>query len=251
MNADAAAHELRELLVAHADPEFAPTIQRYFRAPIPALGVDNGTVAHLAYRWTSEHPALTAADRLEIADILISEQTHHEEVLIGFALLHRVAKRHLGPELLQHGGRWLNLHVSNWAQCDDLCLKLLYPFFLGHLEEIPRTQAWLHDGPWARRAANVSVVKFVHRKVGKITYSLPLDHIFKNCTALLRDDEHYVQMSVGWLLKVAAQNHPEAVEEFLRTWHQQMRRTTFRYALEAMPPQKRSDLMALGRGVLT
>ena len=56
---------------------------------------------------------------------------------------------------------------------------------------------------------------------------------------------------VRTLLNEPAHVVNEAVEDFLRAWHPQMKRTTFRYALEAMPPQKRSELMALGRGVLT
>lgn len=249
MNPDAAVNELRELLASHSDPAFADKMQRYFPARVAALGVGNRTVADLAYRWVGDHPSLTPADRLSIADTLIAQSKYHEETLTGFALLHRVAKRQLGRELLHHARRWLDLHVSNWAQCDDLCLKLLYPFFLGHVDEIPQTRAWIHGGAWTRRAANVSVVKFVRRRVGKGLYELPLGHAFDNCTALMCDEEYYVQKGIGWLLKVTAQVHPEAVEDYLRTWHTQMRRDTFRYALEGMSPQHRPALMALNGGV--
>lgn len=249
MNPDAAAEELRSLLTGHADPAFADKMQRYFTTPVPALGVSNRTVAALAYRWVREHPDLTATARLSIADTLIEQSQHHEETLIGFAVLHRVARRQLGGELLDHTRRWLDRYVTNWAQCDDLCLKLLYPFFLGHLGELPRTRDWIHGGPWSRRAANVSVVKFVRRRVGQVVYELPVDHVFDNCTALMFDRDVYVQKGMGWLLKVTAQVHPRAVEEYLRTWHPHMRRDTFRYALEGMSPDIRSELMELNGGV--
>lgn len=48
-------------------------------------------------------------------------------MLVGFALLHKAAKRDLGVELLERCRSWLEEAMSNWAQCDDLCLKLLYP----------------------------------------------------------------------------------------------------------------------------
>lgn len=248
MNPEAAATELRELLARHADPAFADRTQRYFPVPVPALGVGNSTVATLTYRWVGEHPDLSPADRLSIADTLIEQSKHHEETLCGFALLHRVAKRQLGGELLDHARTWLDRHVTNWAQCDDLCLKLLYPYLLGHLDEIPRTREWIHGDPWARRAANVAVVKFVRRKVGKTVYELPVSHVFDNCTALMSDEETYVQKGVGWLLKVTAKVHPEAVDAYLRTWHTRMRRDTFRYALEGMSAPDRSALMALDGG---
>lgn len=248
MNPEDAATELRELLARHADPAFADRMQRYFPTRVPALGVGNGAVADLAYRWVGEHPDLSPADRLSIADTLIERSKHHEETLTGFALLHRIAKRQLGGELLGQARIWLDLHVTNWAQCDDLCLKLLYPFFLGHLDEIPRTQEWIHGGPWARRAANVSVVKFVRRRVGRTVYELPVAHVLDNCTALMSDEEFYVQKGIGWLLKVTAQVHPEVVEEYLRTWHTRMKRDTFRYALEGMSSEDRRVLMALSGG---
>lgn len=249
MTPDAAATELREMLARHADPAFADGMQRYFRTHVPALGVGNRAVADMTYRWVGEHPDLSPADRLAIADTLIEQSKHHEETLAGFALLHRVAKKQMGGELLDHARIWLDRHVTNWAQCDDLCLKLLYPYLLGHLDEMSRTRAWIGGGPWARRAANVAVVKFVRRQVGKTVYELPVSHVFDNCTALMSDEEFYVQKGVGWLLKVTAQVHPEAVGEYLRTWHTQMRRDTFRYALEGMSADDRSALMALDGGV--
>lgn len=117
--------------------------------------------------------------------------------MLGFALLHKVIRRNFDATLLDRCRFWLENVVSNWAQCADLCLKLLYPSL------------------WARRAANVSVVKFVRRKIGRATYELPLTVIFGNSLRLLDDPEPYVQKSVGWLLKVAAQVHPWEVIDFL------------------------------------
>lgn len=249
MSPEASAEGLWQLLASRADPDFAATVQRYFPTPIDALGVSNATVARLAYDYTEAHPELSAHDRLAIADRVIGQAGHHEEVLLGFALLHRVAKRELGPELLEHSRRWLESAVTNWAQCDDLCLKLLYPYFLGHLDDIPLTRAWVSSpGSWARRAANVAVVKFVVRKVGKQVYRLPLEHVLDNCRALMLDEDVYVQKGCGWLLKVTAPVHPLEVEEFLRTWHHQMKRDTFRYALEKVDPTTRAQLMSLTGG---
>ncbi|MFJ9976561.1 DNA alkylation repair protein [Streptomyces cyaneofuscatus] len=248
MNPEAAAAELRQLLADRADPGFAVSMQRYFRTPVPALGVNNGAVTGLARSWLAERPDLSPVDRLAIAHTLVEQSKHHEETLAGYALLHGIAGRRLGGELLDHARVWLDLHVTNWAQCDDLCLKLLHPYLLGHLDEIPRTREWLDGGPWARRAANVALVKLVRRRVGKEVYELPLTHVFDNCTVLMADDEHYVQKGVGWLLKVTAREHPRAVGEYLRAWHPRMRRDTFRYALEGMGADDRRALMALYGG---
>lgn len=248
MSTEAAAGQLLELLAARADKDFARGMQRYFPHEIAALGVSNAAVVALAGNHLRAHPELTAADRLALTEEILARAVHHEEVLLGFALLHKAAKRDLGPELLDHCLDWLERRVTNWAHCDDLCLKLLYPFFLGHLDLIPLTRRWTGSpSGWARRAANVAVVKFVRRKVGRTVFELPLSHVFDNCVRLMHDDDVYVQKGCGWLLKVTGEAHPDEVAAFLRTWRADLRRDTYRYAVEKLDPRTRAELMALGR----
>ncbi len=248
MDVAATADELLGSLAARADADFAVRMQRYFPQRIRALGVSNASVVAIANAYFRERPDVPAATRSALAEEVLSRASYHEEVLLGFAVLHKVARVGLGPELLDRCEHWLGSYVSNWAQCDDLCLKLLYPFFRGHLDQIPRTRAWAESrSGWARRAANVAVVKFVRRKVGRSVFELPLSHVFDNCTRLMHDDDVYVQKGCGWLLKVTAEVHPDEVAEFLRTWHTEMSRGTFRYAVEKMDKEMRASLMALRR----
>lgn len=249
INVPTAAHELSKALAAQADADFAVRMQRYFPHEIRALGVGNAAVAQIATDYFRDRRDTPAATRLLLAEELLAHAEYHEEVLLGFAVLHKVARTGLGEELPDRCLHWLETYVSNWAQCDDMCLKLLYPFFLGHLELLPRTRSWIESpSPWARRAANVAVVKFVRRTVGRTVFELPLSHVLDNCVRLMHDDDTYVQKGSGWLLKVTAEVHPDEVAEFLRTWHTEMPRDTFRYAVEKMDPRLRRSLMALGQG---
>ncbi|MGA5206309.1 DNA alkylation repair protein [Streptomyces variegatus] len=243
MEVKAAAGELLASLAAQADADFAARMQRYFPQEIRALGVSNASVVELAHGYFRARPDIPAATRLALTEEVLSRASYHEEVLLGFALLHKVARTGLGGDLLDRCEYWLETRVSNWAQCDDLCLKLLYPFFRGHLDQIPRTRRWVASrSPWARRAANVAVVKFVRRTVGRTVFELPLSHVFDNCTRLMHDEDVYVQKGCGWLLKVTAEIHQDEVAAFLRTWHTEMPRVTFRYAIEKMDPETRTSL---------
>jgi 3-methyladenine DNA glycosylase AlkD len=242
-----AVSSLREALAARGDPAVVRALQRYFPGGIDALGVRNAEVVALADAWFADHPA-SPEERLDLAELLLQQADHHEEVLLGFALLHKVVRRNFDGALLDRCRSWLENVVSNWAQCDDLCLKLIYPFFLGHPDLITTTQAWLGSpSPWARRAANVSVVKFVRRRIGGETYELPLELVFDNARRLIDDPEPYVQKSVGWLLKAAAQVHPREVIEFLHEHGAAMRRDTLRAAIEKYEPNVRRELLAIGR----
>ena len=241
------AEHLRGLLRTHADPSVAVKTQRYFPDDVYALGVPNATVRELVAGHFRQAPA-SVTGRVDIAEDLLAAPQHHEEVLMAFAILHPVARTKLGEEFMPIITSWLERSVTNWAQCDDMCLKLLYPYLLGNLHLIPRTRDWVDSAsPWARRAANVSVVKFVHRRVGTRLIELPLNHVFGNCITLLPDPHYYVQKGTGWLLKVTGQVHPRAVVDFVTTWHDQMNRDTFRYAIESLDPAIKTTLMALGK----
>jgi 3-methyladenine DNA glycosylase AlkD len=245
MDVDAAVDDLLGTLAARADPAFAAGLQRYFPHEVRALGVRNASVVAIASDYFRARPDIPAATRLAMAEQVLSRADHHEEVLLGFALLHKVAKTGLGSALLDRSEYWLETRVSNWAQCDDLCLKLLYPFFLGHLDQIPQTRRWVESpSSWVRRAANVAVLKFVRRTVGSVVFELPLPHVFDNCTRLMPDRDVYVQKGCGWLLKVTGEVHPEEVAGFLRRWRAEMPRATFRYAIEKLSPESRASLMA-------
>jgi 3-methyladenine DNA glycosylase AlkD len=242
----AVAGELLESLAAQGDADFAVRVQRYFPHEIRALGVSNAAVMEFANDYFRERRDIPAGTRLPLAEDVLSRAVYHEEVLLGFALLHKVAKSQLGGDFLDRCETWLTRYVSNWAQCDDLCLKLLYPFFLGHLDQIPRTRQWVEsESSWARRAANVAVVKFVRRKVGRITFELPVTHAFDNCTRLMRDEDVYVQKGCGWLLKVTGQVHPAELVAYLHQCKPVMKRDTFRYAIEGLDRETRASLRAV------
>lgn len=242
-----AASDLRAALLARGDPAAVAALQRYFPEPVEAVGVSNADVAALADGYFGTHVHEPGA-RLAIAEAVLERAHTHEEVMLGFAVLHKVARRNFDAGLLDRSRYWLEHVVSNWAQCDDLCIKLLYQFFLGHPDLITSTGHWVEStSPWARRAANVSVVKFVRRRIGGEVYELPLDVVFSNTVRLVDDPEPYVQKGLGWLLKVAAQVHPAEVEVFLRDRGADMHRDTLRIAVEKYAPSVRRSLLAIGR----
>ena len=237
--------ELRQALRTAADPTKAAALQRYFREPIASLGVPNAKAEAIAAEAVARY-GMSPGQRLALAEELIATAEYHEELILAFALVRKVVKRYPGDDLLDTFERWLRVGVSNWAQCDDLSLKVIYEFLLGHPELIPRVGGWTKsDAPWVRRAGNVALVKFVRRRIGSGTYHLPIEIVLENADRLLDDPDVYVQKSIGWLLKVAAAEHPDAVVGYLADRVARMDRGTFRDALERVDPHVRRSMMAL------
>lgn len=229
---DAVDAELESALAAAASPALAQSLQRYFPEPVRALGVSNTEVVKLAGAAFARHRGLPAEDWLARAERFAQAHTYHEYFILASALVAKVA-RGLDDEgrLLARLQGWLEHDASNWAQCDDLCIKPLYVYLQRRPQLLGRIHAWGESAsPWCRRASNVALVKFVGR-----SEHVELARVFANCERLLDDADPYVQKGIGWMLKVASQYESQAVQDFLRRHLARIERPTLRYAIEKMP----------------
>ena len=151
------------------------------------------------------------------------------------------AVRTIGPkeQFLKRAKRWLEQDVSNWAQCDDLCINPLYLYLKARPQRLAEIFDWGRSAsPWCRRASNVALVKFVGR-----SEACDLAQVLANCERLLADPDPYVQKGIGWMLKVAGQYQPQSVRAFLQQHAPAMERATLRYAIEKLAPDTRRLLL--------
>lgn len=232
--------QLENELQDAASPESAQALQWYFPHPVSALGVSNAVVMDIAAAAVVSAPALTAEDWLAVADHFARSHQYHEHFILASALVAKVVRR------IDDGGRlfdqlqgWLETDASNWAQCDDLCIKPLYL----HLKRNPHLMDRVYglgtsSSPWCRRASNVALVKFVGR-----SGHFDLDRTLANCERLFADEDRYVQKGIGWMLKVASQHALPTVLCFLQKHRMEMARPTLRYAIEKLPADMRRELM--------
>lgn len=224
----------------------AVSARRYFPDGVNCLGVTAKDISQVVSDFKREQPLLTPDEMLALTEALLKKATFSEEVLVAFALIQPLVKKHYDEDLLQRFHYWLEHYASNWSQVDDLCIKTAYNFLLGRPHLIQQTQYWSDSSsPWCRRASNVVWVKFIHRKIGKTIYRLDPQLVFDNTDKLLTDPDPFVQKSSGWLLKVTSMHHPQAVLDYLTIHHPLMPRPTLRYALEKVSTAQRKEFLAM------
>ena len=89
--------------------------------------------------------------------------------------------------------------------------------------------------------------KFIKRKIGKSTYYLDTELVFKNCDLLINDEDEFVQKSIGWLLKVTSVQHEYRVIDYIQNNFGEMPQSTIRYAIEKMDANTRKRLRTLNK----
>ena len=241
---------LREELRQRSSDEKAESSRRYFPDGINCIGANAADIKSIISSFHSdshsENGQLTAVEVLAIAEHLLLTAQCHEENLIAFGLLNKLVKKNYDDDLLLRFEYWLEHYANNWAQVDDLCIKTIYQFLLSRPHLIEKTQHWAtSEVSWCRRASNVVWVKFIKRGMGKSTYCLDKQLVFKNCDLLIDDKDEFVQKSIGWLLKVTSQHHENDVIEYIENNATKMTRPTMRYAIEKMDAATRQRLLSL------
>lgn len=234
------AKDLRQQLSALSTPSKAEASKRYFPHGIICIGANASDIKTVIRRFHEEHNNLSPQECLDLAEYVLKNAHYSEEKMVAYGLIQKHVKRNFDDTLLSRFEYWLEHYADNWALVDDLCMKTIYSFMLTRPHLIESVQHWAYsDVPWCRRASNVVWVKFINRKMGKITYKLDKTLIFKQCALLLKDDDEFVQKSIGWLLKVTAVEHQADVLKFLEDNYTAMPRSTLRYALEKIEPNTR------------
>jgi 3-methyladenine DNA glycosylase AlkD len=226
----------------------AESSRRYFPHGVNCIGATAADIKLIISNFQSENADINPIDMLAITEYMLLNAEFSEEVLLAFGLINKFVKRHYDDDLLVRFEFWLEHYATNWSHVDDLCIKTIYQFLLVRPHLIEKTNHWAYSKvPWCRRASNVVWVKFVKRKIGKPTYFLDKDLVFKNCDLLINDKDEFVQKSIGWLLKVTSVQHQDDVIQYIEMNIEKMTRSTIRYAIEKMHTNIRKDLLSLGK----
>ena len=71
------------------------------------------------------------------------------------------------------------------------------------------------------------------------------DDLFRLAEMLLGDRHDLMRKAVGWSLREAGKQDPDALRRFLTTHVARMPRTAFRYAIERFDPEERQAYLRL------
>lgn len=237
MSADvpAALAELRLALHEQAEPEFARGMRHYFNEEITPLGVRSAALRALLTRQWKRLNAWSKDDVFALCEALWASGVMEEGVL-ACKLADRLGQR-IDAADFDRLERWMAEEVGNWAHCDDLATHALGRLVLREPGLRPRLAGWSRAGRvWVRRASAVALIPLLKAGEG-------LNQALATSDALMADTEPMVHKGVGWMLKVAAERHEDAIFDHVMARRADMPRIALRTAMEKMPQTRRKEAL--------
>lgn len=231
------ATHLKRLLRDAADPTKREGQLAYFKEPIRCLGVSGPDIHRIARAAAKEYRSakLSLDEVIKIADRLWKPGTVEERALA--ALIVGKFHRELERRHWAHFDGWVD-RLTNWAETDTLCGKILDPLLRKEPSLVKRLKPWTRSKlRWRRRAAAVALV-LIARKGGEH------EAAFEICDRLAADRDDMVEKGVGWLLKEISRTQPQHVAAYLIDNIDVLSRTTVRYACEKLPLKLRAKVIS-------
>ncbi|HEX4507991.1 MAG TPA: DNA alkylation repair protein [Alphaproteobacteria bacterium] len=230
------ATEALTALEAAADPVRAAGSMRYFKTGPGEYGEGDLFIGVTvpAQRKLARDFRSTPLDQ---AEILLNDKVHEARSL---ALMILVLRYERGDEAERQ--RIFELYVKNLDRIDNWDLvDGSAPYIVGpHL--LNRDRALLDElvaSPviWRRRVAVLATWHFI--RAGELEPTLAF------CDRLIQDRHDLMHKACGWMLREAMKRNQRQVEDWLVARTPGIPRTTLRYAIERLPPERRAWYLAL------
>jgi 3-methyladenine DNA glycosylase AlkD len=226
--------QIRARLQELASPETAAVLQRFFKTGAGEygegdvfIGIKIPPLRKLAREF--EHAPLL------VAAALLKSKVHEERTLALMILVEQFTRADENVREKIHKFYLAHMRfVNNWDLVDGSAPYIVGPFLWKRDRKLLYALA-RSTSLWERRIAILATYFFIRQN--EFADTLKISEL------LLGDDHDLIHKAIGWMLREIGKRDLEAEESFLRKHHQQMPRTSLRYAIERFPENKRKKYL--------
>jgi 3-methyladenine DNA glycosylase AlkD len=130
-------------------------------------------------------------------------------------------------------GKWFEMGIHNWANCDVICGELISVFLIKEIITFRDMAEWkTSKNKFQRRAVPVSFIKLIKVKKNHT-------ELFDFIDSMMMDKEREVHQGLGWFLREAWKLNNEETEAFLMKWKNKAPRLIYQYATEKMTKEEK------------
>lgn len=231
---------IRKKLADGGNKENSEQSAKYFKHVLKFHGVKTPRLKDIFKDIYDAHiKSLDLNDQLELACDLIASK-YGEEKRFGVEILLKNVKR-LDKGHVKRIEKLFENDVYDWGTCDGLAGML----FGRMIKRDPTVSEVIHpwkdsSNMWKQRASCVSFVPVA--RFGEFN-----DLIVDIVSACVKNDERFVQLGAGWVLRELSLADLDLVVEFIKKNYKRFSREGLRYAIEKMNPERKKELMGYGK----
>jgi 3-methyladenine DNA glycosylase AlkD len=167
------------------------------------------------------------------------EQRNWAMGVVAFDFAYRIRKQY-DHQIFSVFESWLIKYVRGWGDCDDFCTHAFGELISQNTYLVQNIIPWTNrEEFWMRRAAAVVLIPSIRQNNYKEINPTVISDL------LMKDREELVLKGYGWMLKELSKKEPELVYDYLKKNKDNMPRVAFRYALEKMDKERKTELMNL------
>jgi len=222
-------------LVAASDSSYRERMQGMVPTADGILGVPVPQIRALAAEFAKAEGSFTLAD----ACLLLShfgERRSREGMLFSTFLLIRF-RRYFSVHLWLAVDRWVDM-VDNWETCDQMATNIASEIVARNLHLVDTLVQWTASpNLWRRRFAVAATTALNQRGRRYPAESLRV------CEHLMGEKESIVQKAVGWAIREASEQDPDAAFQFLSRWKGKAQPRILREGAQKLPAEYRAALL--------
>lgn len=218
---------IREDLESHVEQSYRISFRDRF-------GVRTPVVRDIADRYYGEIRSSIPTDRLRHC-VQLLETGIYEMRILAFRWANRTL-RDLSALDVGIPVSWIERYVTDWSDCDDLCMQVIGSLFLRYPAQAIQVLDWCAStNRWMRRAASVALIRAGRQ-------GLQLGLIFQVSRALAGDPDDLVRKAHGWLLRETSRKRPDEVFQHLLDHRDVLPRAVVTMASRKFTPDRQVEL---------
>jgi 3-methyladenine DNA glycosylase AlkD len=164
--------------------------------------------------------------------ILLVKSGKYEETNLAVRFIRNFSKEYTKTVFFEIG-KWFELGIHNWANCDVICGELISVFLIKEIITFRDMDEWkTARNKFQRRAVPVSLIKLIKERHNH-------KELLGFIDSMMMDKEREVHQGLGWFLREAWKLNANETESFLFKWKNKAARLIFQYATEKMTKEEK------------
>ncbi|TVR65819.1 MAG: DNA alkylation repair protein [Spirochaetaceae bacterium] len=235
MGTGALIRHIKNDLLDGVDSAYFATIENHFRMDTSNfLGVPVPVVRSIADRHYQSVRSLPPRERLGLCEELLATG-EYELRLVAFRWAHKTLPELAATDVASPVA-WIEEHVTDWSDCDDLGMQVIGLLFLRFPGQAMQVLDWCGSGNrWLRRSAAVTLIRAARQ-------GHQLDLVFQVSRALASEKDDLVRKAHGWLLRETSRKRPDEVFQYLMDNRDHLLRSLITMASRKLSPEQRKAL---------